>query len=1159
MTQRAGPAAERAEASATHPAMAELLAPTADVEAHVASCASCCALARLGAIMDAPPDGADLDEPPTVDPDLYVEREELPSGRGGMGRAIRARDRRLGRTVVLKELPPRAEGEDAQSREALRRRFEREARLTARLDHPAVVGVHEIGRWPDGEPFYAMRFVDGVTLDAIIATRTTQEERQALLDHAIVVADALAYAHDRRIVHRDVKPQNVLVGPFGETVLIDWGIAKDLSAPEEPAPSRGGDDGALTQLGVGTPQYMAPEQARGAAADPRMDVYALGATLYHALAGHPPYDTAGPSVRTQLLLGPPPPLSIAAPDVPLALAAIVEKAMARKPELRFPSARELGLELRRFRSGELTRTHRHGVRDLLAHFARRHRVALRAAAASVVVIVAVVIVAFVRIARERDRTELARRRAEHELSHVRSITASQLALDPLRRIEALELGVQAVASSLSAGEQPDPSSLRGLLEALASPSVITVSGHGGMVRGVDVSADGALALSLGDNGLVRVLDARTGGERWRRVATVPSPRRVVLSPSGARALVYGESALEVVSAAGATSLGGVVEHAAFFDDDRVVSAGERLRVHDVAGAEVVSVSLDVAAHAMAVSRRDRRVALGVGDRVLTWHADEGLRTLLRRDVVALAFVDGGDRLVATTRSGDVLEIDPRGAAPTITLARVGGQLTPALAIDAGDRRLLLADISDRGHATAVFVERPSGAFHRVRGGTTDGRPFHVDGAFVSEPGGDLVLRQPTGGTLARFPLGPIGAQTMRVFSSASTLVVAGIEDDRLALLDTRWSDVGLLVGHSGEITTSVLDPSGDRLATASLDGAARVWDVRTGAALASFRVGAPAVDLAWSPAGDAFAVACVDGVTRVLSVGGAASRRELGSGAPVTALAYSTDGARLVTTSGGGDVVVWDVASGQALVRVKGPAASAVSFSRDGSRLLVGQVDRHVVLRDASSGVVLADAATGSPTCIDGVVTTRYSPDGATVLAGLACGETTLMDAATLAVRRTVPGRPASTDAVSPRGDAVVLVGVDGLARIVSFDGVVRRTLPTPPGRATIAAAFARKAEGRLATVDVDGTVTTWDLSREPPAVASLLSALALGPPATLAVSPDGTRVAVGHVHGGLFLHVTTAEAALARACATLAHFGRTGDAAADCVTVTSRTSARDR
>src|SRR6185436_15844180 len=145
-------------------------------------------------------------------------------GRGALGRVSRAHDFDLGRDIAIKELISGGRVSEM--------RFLREVMITARLEHPGIVPLYEAGRWPDGTPFYAMKLVAGRPLRELIDSADTLERRLALLPHVIAVADAIAYAHSHRIVHRDLKPANVIVGDFGETVVIDWGLAKDLSVGE---------------------------------------------------------------------------------------------------------------------------------------------------------------------------------------------------------------------------------------------------------------------------------------------------------------------------------------------------------------------------------------------------------------------------------------------------------------------------------------------------------------------------------------------------------------------------------------------------------------------------------------------------------------------------------------------------------------------------------------------------------------------------------------------------------------------------------------------------------------------------------------------------------------------------------------------------------------
>jgi hypothetical protein len=317
-----------------------------------------------------------------VDPACYEFGGEV--ARGSFGRVVSARDRRLDRSVAIKLLHERGG--------ALEARFRREAMVTARLPHPSIVPVYEVGQLPTGELFYAMKLISGKSLRDVISTATSLDERISLLPHVIAAADAIAYAHSRQIIHRDLKPANIMVGPFGETVVIDWGLAKPLPDPDvEPTqPASLSDSAELTRAGavVGTPAYMPPEQALGDTLDPRADVYSLGAILYHVLCGRPPYQGESDAVVMQVRSGPPPSLEKVEPGTPSELAAVVRRAMERAIERRYPSAREMADDLRRFQTGQLVGAHRYSPLVLARRWLARHPGVLALALLAVLVAVA---------------------------------------------------------------------------------------------------------------------------------------------------------------------------------------------------------------------------------------------------------------------------------------------------------------------------------------------------------------------------------------------------------------------------------------------------------------------------------------------------------------------------------------------------------------------------------------------------------------------------------------------------------------------------------------------------------------------------------------------------------------------------------------------------
>jgi len=276
----------------------------------------------------------------TLGADRYELLETL--GRGGMGEVLVARDEQLGREVAVKRMLQAAPSVAAIER------FLREARVQGRLDHPAIVPVHELGRDVAGLPFFVMKKVSGTTLaDIIKADDSSRFPRQRLLRAFVDVCLAVEFAHVRGVVHRDLKPANIVLGEYGETYILDWGIAKvtgdDTVGAFADVDSGSGENATVAGTVIGTPGYIAPEQVRGATdIDPRADVYSLGCTLFEILAGerlHPRGLDALHSTVAGIDARP----SIRAPrrEIPLELDTVCVDA-TRPHDARIASARALG-------------------------------------------------------------------------------------------------------------------------------------------------------------------------------------------------------------------------------------------------------------------------------------------------------------------------------------------------------------------------------------------------------------------------------------------------------------------------------------------------------------------------------------------------------------------------------------------------------------------------------------------------------------------------------------------------------------------------------------------------------------------------------------------------------------------------------------------------
>ena len=248
-------------------------------------------------------------------------------GEGGMGTVYRAHDAELDREVAVKVV--RHSGATVRLEQ-----FEVEARVIASLEHPGIVPVHDAGILPDGRAFYVMALVRGNRLDRHLASVSGQADRLRLFQR---ILEPMAFAHSRGVIHRDLKPANIMVGPFGEVLVMDWGLAQLPGAVPEPG------------VAVGTTGFMAPEQGGALATDARADIFSLGAVLL---------------------------VMIGENRVPKPVRAIAAKAMAREPEDRYGGVTELAADITRFLDGEPVAAYRESVGERLVRLARRYRTPL---------------------------------------------------------------------------------------------------------------------------------------------------------------------------------------------------------------------------------------------------------------------------------------------------------------------------------------------------------------------------------------------------------------------------------------------------------------------------------------------------------------------------------------------------------------------------------------------------------------------------------------------------------------------------------------------------------------------------------------------------------------------------------------------------------------
>jgi WD40 repeat protein len=1035
---------------------------------------------------------------------------------GGHGRILRAEDLHLERMVALKELiEPGGTTED---------RFVREARITARLQHPSIVPVYEAGRWPGGEPFYAMKLVSGRSLARHIESMSTVRERLAALPHVLAVAEAMAYAHSQRVIHRDLKPSNILVGEFGETVVIDWGLAKELDRPEPPPPAGTPEPPRAsplqspehTQLGtvMGTPAYMPPEQAAGQPVDERADVYALGAILYHLLSGRPPYTgTQSREVLEQVLQEEPTALARLQPDLPEELLTIVFRAMDREPARRYPTARELAEDLRHFQTGQLVGSHRYTAWERIRRFTRQYRAALLVGGLALLFLMAMAAKTHYHVSHARDVAE-----QEKDLAQQAQREATERA-DRLTLIDARNHVTQSpelvykTLDSLSANFAQWGAIRTLAADALAQGVVVPLRGHevDKPLNHASLSPDGRWLASTSDDRTVRLWDLLSGKSRvvetygdetWANLFS-PDGRYLVSSGKEGTLRIW-----EKATGHSRTLQGHLypVHLAAFSPDGSQLFSGDfggRLWRWDVAtgtgqllGAHPPSL---IALEVLADERR--LVSLSRDNTLRLWNLEDATSQVLFSYPAALTYMSYSERtgaLAVSTDDGKVLLWSSLPGRPRVLEGASGPLRVVRLSRDG---RYLAAQ-SIKGHVLLWDLKQgtPPRTFESTEGWGA-ALAFSPDNQWLavgSRDGGTRLWEVATG--QPRLLRGATSTVSWVLFSHDGHWLISASHDGTLRMHEVEDHTARLLTRHEGP-----------ELPTASALEARRVAPIDIREQL-SKRVSA----LLFSPEGrHVLSIGRHDGLLHRSSLEDASAVTAPVSLGPVDAVHAQPDGSRLLTTGPEGGVSLWD-SQGRRLQRLAGPShkVRVLTLSPDGALAAAG---------DEKGGVWLWSTATGRVRELgyheQTVRALAFTPDGRFLASGGMEGEVRLWETATGAGRSMHRHRfDVATVAFSPDGRYVASGSTDhtvwlqplgaGEGRRMDMGGVgvmalafspaseqllvsslgdprVRRFAvatgqPLPPliGHSHFVFHMAFSPEGqRLATASADGTVRLWDLS----------------------------------------------------------------------------------
>jgi WD40 repeat protein/tRNA A-37 threonylcarbamoyl transferase component Bud32 len=1077
---------------------------------------------------------------PQVEANRYDVSGEF--AHGAIGRILHARDRKLNRPVAIKELIFPGGTVEA--------RFVTEALVTARLQHPSIVPVYDAGRWESGEPFYAMKFVAGRSLADVIAETKTLQERLALLPHVLAVAEAIAYAHTERVIHRDLKPANVLVGDFGETVVIDWGLAKDLSQEGAVEPSVAVTpshvDSSLTHQGmvVGTPAYMPPEQAAGRAVDERADVYALGAILYHLLAGTRPYDSGSSAqVIDQVVRGPPTPLAERQHGIPSDLLTIVAKAMARDPAQRYATARELAEDLRRFQTGQIVGAHAYSLSERFRRFVRRYRAAVTVTAVALLVLLGVGTWSFLRIMAERDRAES--KQTEAEAAQRDAESARQQALERADELTLLHARISVDRDpndaitwlrSLSPGFSQWSAVRTIAADAQARGFAVVLRGHTQTVDDVLFSPDGRYLLTTSDDATIRLWDMKHGGSRiltghtdevWRLTFS-PDGRTFATASKDRTTRIWN---LETGESRAFAGYPGPVDSVAFTPDGQhlaVTNRGDSLvRIWNVASG-VLEKTLETGLSPLSILTisPDGRYALVhelQGSRAQILDLKGGPSHTLEHDgtVKAIAFSPRGDLAVTGGLDETVRAWDPRTGKGRILGQRLGGISYIAFSRDGRH----LATGTSEGQLRLWSMDTGKSDLLGSHEGRINEILFSRDGRLIATSSDDRSARLwelATGHS--RVLRGHQGATYSMDFSVDDQWLAVGSYDSTARMYAVKAEPNRLLAKTPVALNTLVASPSGKHLATKGADGVLRLFEAATGASVLQEPLGVGEMGLiefspdgrwlaagakggrvriwdaaTWRPArqltghtgaitalvfrrdGQSLATADASGVIRLWGPDLEQSRLIGQHGGEVVQLALSPDGQRLASGSMKGEIRVWDIATGRFQeLRGHEDKVSGLLFSPDSQRLVSGSLDHTLRIWDLASGTSQRAGASGN-----GVMEILMSPDGDLLISSsVKDGILRLWDARTGSSRGVLQGHQGDITgiALSPDGRRLASSSQDATVRLWDLATKESRVLRGHAARATGVAFLDNQ---RFASIGWDGTLRSWsdDLPTEPAAL----------------------------------------------------------------------------